>query len=104
MHRRGSSPTWTDCPVGWVGVGVRTETPRLMNSRTIPLVDEQPVWAIGCFRIRPGYRRRGIATALLVPVSWFGWISPRRECPHLSLDRDPAARPSDRPRSIFLSG
>ena len=57
-----------DLPVGWVGVGVRTETPRLMNSRTIPLVDEQPVWAIGCFRIRPGYRRRGIATALLEAV------------------------------------
>jgi GNAT superfamily N-acetyltransferase len=55
-------------PVGWVGVGVRTETPRLMNSRTIPLIDEQPVWAIGCFRIRPGYRRRGIATALLAAV------------------------------------
>jgi GNAT superfamily N-acetyltransferase len=52
-------------PVGWIGVGVRTETPRLMNARTIPLVDQQPVWAIGCFRIRPGYRRRGIATALL---------------------------------------
>ena len=52
-------------PVGWVGVGVRTQTPRLLNSRTIPLVDTQPFWAIGCFRIRPGYRRRGIATALL---------------------------------------
>jgi GNAT superfamily N-acetyltransferase len=55
-------------PVGWVGVGVRTELPRLMNSRTIPLVDTQPVWAIGCFQIRPGYRRRGIATALLEAV------------------------------------
>lgn len=51
--------------VGWVGVGVRTETSRLMNSRTIPLVDELPVWSIGCFRIRPGHRRQGIATALL---------------------------------------
>jgi GNAT superfamily N-acetyltransferase len=51
--------------VGWVGVGVRTETPRLMNSRTIPRIDEGPVWSIGCFRIRPGHRRRGIATALL---------------------------------------
>jgi GNAT superfamily N-acetyltransferase len=51
--------------VGWVGVGVRTETPRLMNSRTIPLIDDRPVWSIGCFRIRPGHRRRGIATALL---------------------------------------
>lgn len=55
-------------PVGWVGVGVRTETPRLVNSRTIPAVDDLPVWSIGCFRIRPGYRRRGIATALLAGV------------------------------------
>lgn len=52
-------------PVGWVGIGVRTETPRLMNSRTIPLIDDKPVWAIGCFQIRPGYRRRGIARSLL---------------------------------------
>ncbi|HEX2221437.1 MAG TPA: GNAT family N-acetyltransferase [Candidatus Limnocylindria bacterium] len=52
-------------PVGWVGVGVRTETPRLMRSRTIPAIDDLPVWSIGCFRIRPGYRRRGIARALL---------------------------------------
>jgi len=44
---------------------VRTETPRLVNSRTIPAIDDLPVWSIGCFRIRPGYRRRGIARALL---------------------------------------
>jgi GNAT superfamily N-acetyltransferase len=55
-------------PVGWVGVGVRTGTPRLMNSRTIPALDDLPVWSIGCFRIRPGYRRRGIARALLAGV------------------------------------
>ncbi len=55
-------------PVGWVGVGVRTETPRLVNSRTIPAIDDLPVWSIGCFRIRPGHRRRGIATALLAGV------------------------------------
>ena len=52
-------------PVGWVGVSIRTETPRLVNSRTIPAIDDLPVWSIGCFRIRPGYRRRGIARALL---------------------------------------
>lgn len=55
-------------PVGWVGVSVRTKTPRLMSSRTIPLVDDQPVWSIGCFRIRAGHRRHGIATALLAGV------------------------------------
>ena len=55
-------------PVGWVGVGVRTETPRLVNSRTIPAIDDPPVWSIGCFRIRPGHRRQGVARALLMGV------------------------------------
>ncbi len=36
-----------------------------MKSRTIPAIDDLPVWSIGCFRIRPGYRRRGVARALL---------------------------------------
>ena len=54
-----------DVPVGWVGIGVRTETPRLRTSRTLPAVDDRPVWSIGCFRIRPGYRRQGVARALL---------------------------------------
>jgi GNAT superfamily N-acetyltransferase len=51
--------------VGWAGVSVRTRTPRLVNSRTIPLVDELPVWAIGCFLVRVGHRRKGVASALL---------------------------------------
>jgi GNAT superfamily N-acetyltransferase len=55
-------------PVGWVGVSIRTETPRLINSRTIPAIDDEPVWSIGCFQVRPGYRRRGIASALLAGV------------------------------------
>jgi GNAT superfamily N-acetyltransferase len=55
-------------PVGWCGVAVRTETPRLLRSRTIPAVDDLPVWSIGCFLVRPGYRRRGVARALLGAV------------------------------------
>lgn len=57
-----------DEPVGWCGVGVRAETPRLLRSRTIPAIDDRPVWAIGCFRIRVGYRRQGVASALLAGV------------------------------------
>ena len=57
-----------DEPVGWIGVGVRTEMPRLANSRTIPKIDDLPVWSIGCFRIRPGFRRQGVARALLAGV------------------------------------
>jgi GNAT superfamily N-acetyltransferase len=54
--------------VGWIGVGVRTALPRLVNSRTIPAIDDLPVWSIGCFRIRRGYRRRGIGKALLAAM------------------------------------
>jgi len=57
-----------DEPVGWAGVSVRTTTPRLMGSRTIPRIDDRPVWSIGCFRIRVGHRRRGVATALLAAI------------------------------------
>jgi len=52
-------------PVGWAGVSVRTLTPRLVNSRTIPAIDALPVWSIGCIRVRPGFRRRGVARELL---------------------------------------
>ena len=50
---------------GWCGFGVRPRLPRLERSRTIPKIDDTPVWAILCFKIRVGYRRRGVASALL---------------------------------------
>lgn len=50
---------------GWLGFGPRPLLPRLERSRTIPKIDEVPVWSILCFNIRAGYRRRGVATALL---------------------------------------
>ena len=52
-------------PVGWAGVSARSVAPRLRDSRTIPTIDALDVWAVGCFRIRPGFRRWGVATALL---------------------------------------
>jgi hypothetical protein len=38
---------------------------RIVRSRTIPKVDDKPVWAIVCFMVRTGYRRHGVAMALL---------------------------------------
>jgi GNAT superfamily N-acetyltransferase len=38
---------------------------RLERSRTIPKVDDLPVWSVVCFSVRVGYRRRGVARALL---------------------------------------
>jgi GNAT superfamily N-acetyltransferase len=52
-------------PVGWCGLGPRAAMPRLMRSRTIPVVDDVAIWSIGCFVVRTGYRRRGVARALL---------------------------------------
>jgi GNAT superfamily N-acetyltransferase len=50
---------------GWCGFGPRPNLPRLERSRTIPKVDDLPVWSILCFKVRVGYRRRGVAAALL---------------------------------------
>jgi len=50
---------------GWVGFAPRPLLPRLERSRTIPKLDDIPVWAVVCFRIRVGFRRRGVATKLL---------------------------------------
>ena len=51
--------------VGWCGLGVRERMQRLVRSRTIPKLDDVPVWSIFCFTVRTGYRRRGVARALL---------------------------------------
>jgi len=50
---------------GWVGFGPRQRLERLVRSRTIPAVDDLPVWSLYCFVVRVGYRRQGIARALL---------------------------------------
>ena len=54
-----------ELPVGWCGFGPRSSMRRLERSRTIPKVDDLPVWSVVCFNVRPGYRRRGVAKALL---------------------------------------
>ena len=52
-------------PVGWLGCGPRDRVERLVRSKTIPAIDDVRVWAIYCFTVRVGYRRQGIARALL---------------------------------------
>jgi GNAT superfamily N-acetyltransferase len=58
--------------VGWCGIGPRSEMGRLMRSRTIPVVDGLPVWSLTCFVVRPGFRRRGVAHALLAGAIAYG--------------------------------
>lgn len=51
--------------VGWCGFGPRPYMERLVRSKTIPKMDDQPVWSVVCFIVRTGFRRRGIAAAVL---------------------------------------
>ncbi|GAA6527228.1 GNAT family N-acetyltransferase [Intrasporangium sp. DVR] len=60
-------------PVGWVQVGPRPTFPRITASRSLRPVavdagddlDDESVWAVTCFVVKVGWRRHGIATALL---------------------------------------
>lgn len=52
-------------PVGWCGIGARSEFARPMRSRTIPLIDDRAVWSIVCLLVRAGHRRKGVAAALI---------------------------------------
>jgi GNAT superfamily N-acetyltransferase len=50
---------------GWCGLGPRAQMGRLVRSRTILAVDALPVWSVTCFVVRTGFRRQGVARALL---------------------------------------
>lgn len=52
-------------PAGWCSVAPRSSYRRLLNSRTIPILDERDAWVAVCFVVRAGYRRRGLMHALL---------------------------------------
>ena len=52
-------------PVGWIAYGPRQDFPRLERARTLVCDDAERVWSLPCFFIKPGWRDRGVATALL---------------------------------------
>jgi GNAT superfamily N-acetyltransferase len=54
-----------DLPVGWCQITPRDSLPWLDRTWRLRRVDDVPVWAISCFYVRIGYRRRGIASALI---------------------------------------
>jgi GNAT superfamily N-acetyltransferase len=53
-------------PVGWCAVAPRADYLRILNSRVLKPVDEDPgVWSIVCFYVVRGERGGGLAAALL---------------------------------------
>ncbi|MCW4386481.1 GNAT family N-acetyltransferase [Salinibacterium sp. SYSU T00001] len=51
--------------VGWAGIAPRSELHPFAHSRKIPHIDDLPVWTLWCIRVRPGFRRQGITSALI---------------------------------------
>lgn len=57
-------------PVGWAAVEPRPRYPRVLGGRIIPGSAEPDhgdadIWAVTCFVVRVGFRRHGVAKALL---------------------------------------
>ena len=67
--QRGPSPGLLafdgELAVGWCQVTPRDAVPWLDRTWRLARVDDVPVWSLSCLYVRIGYRRRGIATALI---------------------------------------
>jgi len=50
---------------GWCSIALKSTYRALVNSRTIPHVDDGDAWSAVCFVVRPGFRRRGLMHDLL---------------------------------------
>lgn len=52
-------------PVGWCTYGPRLSFPRIERARTLKCNDAELAWSIPCFFVLRGYRKNGIAAAML---------------------------------------
>ncbi len=51
--------------IGWVSLGPRSDYERLVHSRVLAPVDDEPVWSIVCFVVGRRARGQGLASTLL---------------------------------------
>ena len=54
-----------DMAVGWCQLTPRDALPWLDRTWRLKRVDDVPVWSLSCLYVRKGYRRRGVASALI---------------------------------------
>lgn len=78
-------------PVGWCAVAPKTSYPKLLASRISP-PETDGVWAVTCFVVVVGWRRRGVAAGLLDGAVGFAQSHGARVLEAYPVD--PAARTS----------
>jgi GNAT superfamily N-acetyltransferase len=89
-----------DRAVGWVSLGPRADFERLERSRTIPRLDDRPVWSVVCFAVSETSRGQRIAGKLLEAA-----IDYARRHGAPALEAYPAVTGSTRlPASAMYSG
>jgi GNAT superfamily N-acetyltransferase len=54
-----------DDVAGWCSIAPRDRYRRLLNSRTIPVLDDRDAWVAVCFVVRTGFRKHGLMHHLL---------------------------------------
>ena len=64
-HPPGVVTYLDDVPVGWCSISPRSEIPRLVQSKLIRPLDDQPVWSIICVVVRSGHRKKGVTGHLI---------------------------------------
>lgn len=52
-------------PVGWVGVGDRSEYPRLQRSPVTKPLDDESAWVITCLYVRRSHRDQGLQVKMI---------------------------------------
>jgi len=57
--------------IGWCAVEPRERYPELSRSRALAPIDGEPVWAVTCFFVKAGHRRRGLSLAMLEHAKQF---------------------------------
>ena len=62
---QGALAVAEDKPVGWCNFGPREDFPRLGRSRVLSYRAAPETWSVNCFFIAAGWRKRGVAGALL---------------------------------------
>src|SRR5215472_2689374 len=83
-----------DQAVGWCQLTPRPDLSWLNRKQALESVDDVPVWAISCFYIRSGYRKRGIMSALIVDALKF---AKRAKAPGLEAYPVDTMRPGSTP-------